>query len=34
MEEDSELFVGLDTSELKILVVVADGERNGEVRFF
>jgi hypothetical protein len=34
MEDDSELFVGLDTSKLKILVVVADGERNGEVRLF
>lgn len=34
MEKDSELFVGLDTSKLKISVAVADGERNGEVRFF
>ena len=34
METNSELFVGLDTSKLKISVAVADGERNGEVRFF
>jgi transposase len=34
MEKDSELFVGLDTSKLKISVAVADGGRNGEVRFF
>ena len=34
MEKDSELFVGLDTSKLKISVAVAEGERNGEVRFF
>jgi transposase len=34
MEEYSEVFVGLDTSKLKISVAVADGERNGEVRFF
>jgi transposase len=34
MEQDSELFIGLDTSKLKISVAVADGERNGEVRFF
>src|SRR5690606_18597969 len=34
MDKDSELFVGLDTSKLKISVAVADGERNGEVRFF
>lgn len=26
-------FIGLDTSKLKISVAVADGERNGEVRF-
>ncbi|MGO7733157.1 hypothetical protein ACC704_34350 [Rhizobium johnstonii] len=26
-------FIGLDTSKLKMSVVVADGERNGEVRF-
>jgi transposase len=34
MEKDSELFIGLDTSKLKISVAVADGGRNGEVRFF
>lgn len=34
MEEHSELFVGLDTSKLKISVAVAESERNGEVRFF
>jgi transposase len=34
MEEYREAFVGLDTSKLKISVAVAEGERNGEVRFF
>ncbi|MEA3388214.1 MAG: IS110 family transposase [Pseudomonadota bacterium] len=34
MQENSELFVGLDTSKLKISVAVAEGERNGEVRFY
>lgn len=34
MEKHSEVFIGLDTSKLKISVAVADGERNGEVRFF
>lgn len=34
MHEHSEFFVGLDTSKLKISVAVADGERNGEVRFY
>jgi transposase len=34
MEKDNELFVGLDTSKLKISVAVAAGGRNGEVRFF
>lgn len=34
MEQVSELFVGLDTSKLKISVAVAEGGRNGEVRFF
>src|SRR5579864_297592 len=29
----SEVFIGLDTSKLKISVAVADGERGGEVRF-
>lgn len=31
---DSELFIGLDTSKLKISVAVADGGGNGEVRFY
>jgi transposase len=34
MKEDSVIFIGLDTSKLKISVAVADGDRNGEVRFF
>lgn len=34
MQEYSELFVGLDTSKLKISVAVADGDRHGEVRFY
>lgn len=34
MDEHSELFIGLDTSKLKISVAVAEKERNGEVRFF
>ena len=34
MEQYSDLFIGLDTSKLKISVAVADGERSGEVRFF
>ena len=34
MEQHSEVFIGLDTSKLKISVAVADGERAGEVRFF
>jgi transposase len=34
MTDDSVIFIGLDTSKLKISVAVADGERNGEVRFF
>jgi len=34
MEDYSELFIGLDTSKLKISVAVAQGERNGEVWFF
>jgi transposase len=34
MKEDSVIFIGLDTSKLKISVAVADGARNGEVRFF
>ena len=31
MKENSVIFIGLDTSKLKISVTVADGERNGEV---
>ncbi len=34
MEQHSEIFIGLDTSKLKISVAVANGERNGEVRFY
>jgi len=34
MSEHSEVFIGLDTSKLKISVALADGERNGEVRFY
>lgn len=34
MEQHSEVFIGLDTSKLKISVALADGERNGEVRFY
>jgi transposase len=34
MDDYSEVFVGLDTSKLKISVAVADGARSGEVRFF
>lgn len=34
MKEDSAIFIGLETSKLKISVAVADGLRNGEVRFF
>lgn len=34
MQEYSELFIGLDTSKLKISVAVADADRNGEVRFY
>jgi transposase len=33
MREDSEVYVGLDTSKLKISVAVAEAGRNGEVRF-
>lgn len=29
MKEDSVIFIGLDTSKLKISVAVANGERNG-----
>ena len=34
MEQHSEIFIGLDTAKLKIAVAVANGERNGEVRFY
>lgn len=34
MQENSEAFVGLDTSKQKISVAVADTGRTGEVRFF
>ncbi len=34
MGEHSEVFVGLDTSKLKISVAMAEGDRTGEVRFF
>nr|WP_261334069.1 transposase [Rhizobium leguminosarum] len=34
MKENSVIFIGLDTSKLKISVAVANGARNGEVRFF
>lgn len=34
MQENSEFFIGLDTSKLKISVAVADGDRSGEVRFY
>jgi hypothetical protein len=33
MQEHSELFVGLDTSKLKISVAVAEAARSGEVPF-
>jgi transposase len=34
VRENSEVFVGLDTSKQKISVAIADTGRNGEVRFF
>lgn len=34
MEQHSEIFIGLDTSKLKVSVAVANGERNDEVRFY
>lgn len=34
MQKHSELFVGLNMSKLKISVAVAEGERNGELRFY
>jgi transposase len=33
MREDSEVYVGLDTSKRKIAVALADAGRDGEVRF-
>ena len=33
MQEDSEVYVGLDTSKLKISVALAEAGRDGEVRF-
>ncbi len=33
MQQDSEVYVGLDTSKLKISVAVAEAGRDGEVRF-
>ena len=33
MQSDSEVFVGLDTSKLKISVALAEEGRHGEVRF-
>lgn len=34
MEKYSEVLVGIDTSENKHAVAVADGGRDGEVRYF
>jgi transposase len=34
MQEDSRVFIGLDTSKMKISVALADDGRQGEVRFF
>jgi transposase len=34
MQQDSEVYVGLDTSKLKISVALAEAGRDGEVRFF
>ena len=34
MREDSEVYVGLDTSKLRITVALAAAGRDGEVRFF
>ena len=33
MQQESEVFVGLDTSKMKISVAVAEAGRDGEVRF-
>jgi len=34
MQQDSEIYVGLDPSKLKISVALAEAGRSGEVRFF
>jgi transposase len=34
VDQDSEVFIGLDTSKSKISVALAEAGRNGEVRFF
>nr|WP_028744347.1 hypothetical protein [Rhizobium leguminosarum] len=34
MKVDTVIFIGLDTSKLRISVAVANGARSGEVRFF
>ena len=34
MQEDGEVYVGLDTSKLKVSVALAEAGRDGEVRFF
>jgi transposase len=34
MQQDSGIYVGLDTSKLKISVALASAGRGGEVRFF
>jgi transposase len=34
MRDDSEVYIGLDTSKLKISVALAFAGRGGEVRFF
>ena len=34
MQQNSEVYVGLDTSKLKISVAIAEAGRDGEVRFF
>jgi hypothetical protein len=33
MADYSEVFVGIDTSKLRNAVAIAEGERNGEVRY-
>ena len=33
MEQSTEVFVGIDVAKARNAVAVADGERNGEVRF-